>query len=125
MTGNALSIFLGNMATQLPVLLVYAAGLVAAAIFLRRHPRPAALTLAGTALLLLVTVIFSLTQAYLIEARTAAGRTVMDTAWLLSASGMVYSCLRAVGLGLILLAVFSGRRPLYDDSDAPWPESHP
>lgn len=110
MNGSALAFFLNTMAVQVPTLLVCAAGLAAAAVFLRRYPRPAVLTLVGTALLLLVTAGFSLAQAWLIQTRMDAGRSPLETAWMMSALGIGSSCLRAVGLGLVLLAVFAGRR---------------
>jgi hypothetical protein len=95
---------------QSPVLLVYLVGMILALVFWRRYPGPSLLTLIATVLLLSLTVTQIFVTQYLFYMRADKGWGHEKLAWLLSAVGLTSSILRAAGLGLLLAAVFLGRR---------------
>jgi hypothetical protein len=107
---NLLLHVLSQLAVQAPALLVYLGGMILALVFLRRSPGPSALTLAATGLLLVTSVAQSLASVYLVRARADLGWTDARLSAVLLANGLAGSALRAVAFGLLLAAVFVGRR---------------
>ena len=100
--------FLTQLLGEAPVLLVYLVGLVLALVFWRRCPRPAMLTLIGTALLLVTALVQSFLFIYLVWARDEFGRERLG--WMLSANGLMGSVMRAAAFALVLTAVFMARK---------------
>lgn len=100
---------LAQLVVQTPVLGVYVVGLILALIFWRRCPLAGALAAGGLGLLLLVTVGFSLAQIYLLHRTNDSNWSINDHAWRMSVLSLASSLLRAVGLGLLVAAVFVGR----------------
>ncbi len=96
---------------QTPVLLVYLLGPILALVFWRRCPVSSLLTLVASVLLLLLAVIQAFATQYLIiRARVELGWSSEEMSRVLSAVALVGNVLRALGLGLLLAAVFLGRR---------------
>ena len=102
--------FLTQLLGQAPILLVYLVGMVVALVFWRRCPRPAMLTLIGMALLLVTTLVQSFLFIYFHWARDDFGWSHERLGWMLSANGLVGSVFRAAAFGLVLTAVFIGRK---------------
>lgn len=72
-------------------------------IYMSRMTLPALLTLAGVVTMTIATFLSVGMQAFLLQTQSPAiGKTMMVV-------GIVGSCLRAVGLGLVVAAVFVGR----------------
>lgn len=100
---------LAQLVVQTPVLGMYVVGLILALIFWPRCPLAGALAAGGLGLLLLVTVGFALAQIYLFHRTSDSNWSINDHAWRLTVLGLASSVLRAVGLGLLVAAVFVGR----------------
>jgi hypothetical protein len=94
---------------QSPVLVVYLVGMILALVFRRRYPGPCLLVLLAIVFLLAVTVTQTFVTQYLIRARADLGWNHEKLGWMLSAFGLTCSIFRALGLGLLLVAVFLGR----------------
>jgi xanthosine utilization system XapX-like protein len=98
-----------QLLAQAPVLLVYIVGMAFCLLYYGRCPTPAILALVGLALGVVAIIGYTLVFAYLLEIRE-------DLAWSHERFGTVFQSLgvaagftRAVGLALIVLAVFVGR----------------
>lgn len=86
-----------------PALFVYFVAGVLSLIYMSRMTLPALLTLAGVVTMTIATFLSVGMQAFLLQTQSPAiGKTMMVV-------GIVGSCLRAVGLGLVVAAVFVGR----------------
>jgi hypothetical protein len=107
---NLLVSFLGQLAVQAPSLLAYLVGIILALVFWRRCPGPSLLTLLALALLLVTSLVQTFLLLYLFRARADFGWDEARVGWMLSASALVGSVIRAAALGLLLAAVFLGRR---------------
>jgi hypothetical protein len=105
----AMSYLWQQLAYQVPVLLVYLIGFVLALLFFGRQPTAALLTLIGTGLLVLVTVAVVVVQAFLVQQRMEENWSVERFARLMSTVGLAGSIGRAIGLALVVAAVFVGR----------------
>jgi hypothetical protein len=116
--------FLLQLVRQAPVLLVGLVALVLAALYLRRWPKPATLTLIATALLIVNGVGGAFVYVYLISQRS--NETPQNVAFLIGIFTMGASVVRAVGMALIVAAVFSGRpAPLYPSEPMPFKNEGP
>jgi len=93
-----------------PVLVVYLVGMVLAVIFIKKYPVPAILTL--LAMIVLLGTIFGVTfvQTYLIRARLGSGGSMASYSTMTSMVSIIGSIMRALGSGLLLAAVFVGRK---------------
>jgi len=104
--------FLTQLAGQSPVLLMYLVGMVLAVVFWRRYPRPCAFTVSAMGLLLLTSVGQTFATLYFIAYRgISLGQESGGLAWMLMASTLVGTLLRALAFGLLLAAIFVGRQP--------------
>jgi len=107
---NGISNFLlQQLAYQAPLLLVYAAGLIASAVMLRRARTASILCLMGCGISILTLLALSGVQAWLFDARSREAWPVARHMQALSMIGLVGAILRPIGLALILVAVFIGR----------------
>ncbi len=99
---------------QVPALLVYMFAFVLSLVFMRRALLPSILTLLGIAVLVLATFVGTVIQAYLIQNN--------NYKWL-TAVGIGGSCFHAIGLALLVAAIFVGRRKAmvgpFDSRNAP------
>jgi hypothetical protein len=109
------SFLMSQIGYQIPALLVYLVAFILALAFMSRATIPCVLTLAGVAVLVVGTLGLTLVQASLFDSRQASGRPAADFAWLMSLTALAGSCVRAVGLGFLVAAIFVGRRaPVID-----------
>lgn len=106
----ATSHLLQQLAYQAPVLLVYLVGLALGLATLRRHLLASILTAVGNGLSLVITVVVAIVQACLFQARVDDDLPVERYAQLMSVVAITGSVGRAVGIALIVAAVFVGRR---------------
>jgi len=100
---------LSQLAVQTPLFLVYLAGLVFSLVFWRRSPTSCLLTLLACILLLIVGVTQTFVTQLLFSSRHDLGWEMQRFGWMLSAVGIISSFLRALGVGMLLTAVFLGR----------------
>ncbi|MGB7158098.1 MAG: hypothetical protein WBD40_08530 [Tepidisphaeraceae bacterium] len=100
-------IIVGQLATSLPMLLVYIGGIVWALLCWRRAPRAAGLATAGLALMLITHVGSAALQGYFISNRGAAPASNLAQAMMVV--GFASTLLRALGMGLLVAAVFANR----------------
>lgn len=101
---------LGHLAPQAPVLLTYVAGLVLAIVYWSRYQRPCAFTLAAVIVLLVTSIGHSLFIDYLFQMRLDQRTETNRFQWLNNVGYFVATFLRASGFGLLLTAVFVGRK---------------
>jgi hypothetical protein len=100
---------LESLAWEVPLLVMYGAGMVAALVYWRRFPRPCLLTFLGSGLLLATTVWPPVAYSYIEEVRRRNGDMISKLGWL---SHLIYVTAilhRTVGVGLLVTAVFSSR----------------
>lgn len=93
-----------------PLLIVYLIGILLAAIFVRKYPLPAMLTLAGAAILFVNQIAITLIQGYLIKARVESGWTPDQYTQLLMIVAVIGNIVRAIGTALLIGAIFVGRK---------------
>jgi len=95
------------LTVQAPVLLVYLGGIVFSIVFWRRAPKAAMLAMVGSAVLLAAALALPPIQAWILNNRGSAG--ISSTGQTMAAVGFAFNVLRAVGIGLLIGAVFVGR----------------
>jgi hypothetical protein len=110
----------------IPALLVYAGGLIAALIFWSRMPRASLLTAIGTGLLIFIALLQPAVQQWIIR---SAGSNLSSVAQTLQGINIILTLFRAVGMGLIVYAVFVDRPRLaepagFDPLPPPLPPTH-
>jgi len=93
-----------------PIMLVYLVGLVLALVFWRRCPVSCVLTLIATLLLLGLIVTSTFVYQYLFHARAEMDWPPERIELMYSVIRFVSSLLHALGIGLLLAAVFAGRK---------------
>lgn len=104
------SYLIQQLAYSSPSLLVYLAGAILGAIFIKKYRTPAMLTLFASLILLITTVGVSSLQAYLLSARVEYGWSAARHSQMLTLVSLAGNIIRAVCLGLWLAAVFVGRK---------------
>ena len=100
-------ILLSQMVMSAPLLLVYLVGMVMAGRWWRRAPRPATFAMTGLALLLVATLAGSATQAIFLANPGPGG--MASAATRMQVFGFAFMIVRAVGMALVVVAVFAGR----------------
>ena len=101
--------WLQQLVYQLPGLLVATLGLLLALVYWRRCPGPALMTVVGCGLLFVTAVGHTAVYAVLWEQMRAGEMPHEQFARVMSLLGLVSSGTRAVGLALVVIAVFVGR----------------
>jgi hypothetical protein len=104
------SYLLSQLGYQAPALLVYLVAFILALVYMRRASMPCVLTLVGVGILVVTMLAVAVVQASLLDSRHADGRDPAEFARLMTIVGIAGSCVRAVGLGLLVAAIFAGRR---------------
>ena len=99
---------LNALAEASPLLVAYLTGMILAFIYWRRYPIPSLLCLLASAVLFVTTVSQPFVTIYLFNEFVARGHWSMSD--FLATVAFVGSGLRALAVGLLLGAVFSGRR---------------
>lgn len=103
------SYLLSQLGYQAPSLLVYLVAFILALVYMSRASTPCILTLVGVGILVITTLGQAVVQASLMDGRQS-GRDTVDFARLMGIVGLAGSCVRAVGLGFLVAAIFVGRR---------------
>ena len=103
------SFLIQQLAYAGPLIVVYLVGLVLAAIFIKKYPGPAILTLLATIILLGNIFGVAFAQGYFLRARLGSGGSMVSYSTMMSAVSIIGSIVRAVGSALLLGAVFVGR----------------
>lgn len=117
MNGPVINV-LQQLLWQMPVLLTYLAAMVVAVIYWARYPKPSLLLLSAMGLLIAVGVGQTVLHAVIIAQRENLGIPVDQIGASLQVTGFVASMFRVVALGLLVMAVYSGRTP----APEPWIE---
>lgn len=99
-----------QLAYQIPGLIVYLVGVILALVWFGRARGPAALCLLGCGLLILTALAVSGIQAYFFQQRFEAGLPDQRMAQAMNVVAVAGNIVRAVGIGLVIAAVFVGRR---------------
>lgn len=107
-----------GLLVQAPIFLAYFIAMVAAMIYWQRCPTASRLTLIGAGLLLALGIGQTLLQFYLIHAQAGLAGGPAHVGSLLQGIGLVANLFRALGVGLLVAAVFVGRT----SDQQPWPE---
>jgi hypothetical protein len=115
MENRFLTLLSGQVQPQLPLLLVWVAGVILAVVFWRKHPLPALLTLVAMLLLLLQFVFGTLAYAWILSQESS---TTKERGMMLMALSGVRSLASAMACGLLLGAVFGWRKPAVGGSKA-------
>ena len=105
MGGMAMTYWMSQLVHSFPGLVVYLIAFVLALTYIRRAYLPSVLTMAGVAVLVLTTIAMSGVQAYLMQAKHSPAQ-IVEQMYVVSIAG---SCVRAVGLSLLVGAIFVGR----------------
>ena len=106
-----LSTELAQQIPQLPVWFVLLGGLIVTCIFWQSCPRSALLTLLALLLLGAATAVGPAANNWLVQARQTHDWTAAQLGFHFMEVGAILNLVRALGYGLLLAAVFSGRRP--------------
>ena len=93
-----------------PLLIVYLVGILLSAVFVRKYPFPAMLTLAGAAILFVNLIAIALVQGYLINARIESGWSPEQYTQLTMIVAVIGGMVRAIGTALLIGAIFVGRK---------------
>lgn len=103
------SYVLQQLGYSTPLLIVYLIGILLSAVFVRKYPFPAMLTLAGSAILFVNQIAITLLQGYLINARVESGWTPEQYTQLMMIVAVIGNIVRAIGTALLIGAIFVGR----------------
>ncbi len=95
---------------QTPVYALWLAGIVLSLLFWRRHPRTSVFALAAFTILLLTGIVSQFLTTWLPMDARATGGPVVRVAIAITIISVVHTLLDAVAFGLILAAIFSGRK---------------
>jgi hypothetical protein len=93
-----------------PLLVVYLVGIILSAIFVRKYPFPAMLTLAGAVILFVNVIALALIQGYLINARVESGWSIAQYSQMTMIAAAIGAVVRAIGSALLIAAIFVGRK---------------
>ncbi len=99
-----------QLAIMAPLLLVYLVGLVLVIVYWRRAPLSAMLALIGLIILVLAMFGSPLIQMFIAN----ASRPVSSLGQTITLLSFAFSILRAIGMGLLIAAIFTNRRPAID-----------
>jgi hypothetical protein len=119
------SFLLSQLGYQAPALLVYLIAFILAVVHMSRASAPSVLTLIGAVVLVVTTIGVVIVQAWLFDSRQAGDLTPAEFAKIIGVVGIAGSCFRAIGLGLLVAAIFVGRsavegRHAEPDAAADW-----
>ena len=108
---DVLETSLKQLSWQTPVLLIYAVGMILALVFWKRSPAASVCSMIGFLVLLTTSIVITVAQAYFFSARIEQHWSQFDIDRDLFTSNLIASVVRAVGVILILIAIFVKRKP--------------
>jgi hypothetical protein len=113
---SILATYLAQMATRIPVLLIYLGGMALSFTFWRRYPKPCLLLFLAMLLALLGSIVSVFAFVYV--TRTMIGvANAAQVGLIINTIVVVANIVQAVALALMLAAIFVGRRR----DIPPWP----
>lgn len=92
-----------------PLLIVYLVAIILSAVFVRKYPLSAMLTLAGAVILFVNLIGLALIQGYLVRTRIESGWSVAQYDQITIVVGSISAIVRALGTALLIGAIFVGR----------------
>src|ERR1043166_6380754 len=101
---------LHQLAYGAPLLLVYAVGIILSAVFVRKYPFSAMLTLAGIVILFVNVIAIAALQGYFLRARIEAAWTDVQYSQMTTTVSAIGAIVRAIGSALLIAAIFVGRK---------------
>ena len=107
LSDNWLEMYLLSRIPYIPVLIVIIVGMVLALVYWRRYPLPCLLTLIATSIMLINRMLDFLIYYLLYSTNFSIWRF---GTWLTIAIGVGFSMVNAAAFGLLLVAVFVGRK---------------
>ena len=110
MGSSSASYVIQQLLSQSPILLAGLLGLILPPIFWKRCPAASLLTLIATLILLFATVAVVGLQTYMASARMEQGWTMTQYSEMTGAVGLLGGLARALAIGLLVIAVFTGRK---------------
>ena len=122
MNGELLRDIGASLVGQLPVYLVYLAGLVFAILKYGKHPKPSLLAILALAGLLVTSIGGTVVTLSVIHSQRQSGEPYSAITTQLGILGVIRSLFFAASIGLLVAAVYTGRtsakqRPRDDDDD--------
>jgi hypothetical protein len=122
-SSNMIQMVLLQLVGVAPILLAYLVGMILALTFWRRYPTPSLLTCVASALFLVLSVAQTFLTQYLLEAaRPELGWNNQQRSQMFTIIMVVGGVLRAAAFGLLLAAVFTGRRGTQQGWPTPLPQ---
>lgn len=100
----------GSLIIESPIFIICFAGIIAALIFWQYSPRSATLTLIGMILFLITSVARTVLPIYLSQLKIKSYLSIEQLREMLFISGVITVTIQAIALGLVLIAVFIGRK---------------
>jgi hypothetical protein len=107
---DLMAAFAMQLATRAPVLLAYMVGLILACSYWKRYPRPCLLVALAMCVALLVNIVSACLVVYLPRARLEFNWDAAELSLIFSVVGVTANLLLALAVGMMLAAVFAGRR---------------
>lgn len=93
-----------------PLLFVYLIAIILAAVFVRKYPFPAMLTLAGAVILFINVIAIAIAQGYFLRARIESGWSAEQYRQITMIVSAIGALVRAIGTALLVAAIFVGRK---------------
>jgi hypothetical protein len=100
-----------QLVCQSPVFLVYLVAFVLALVYLRKAPLASTLTLVGVVVLVASGLAVGVIQMLLIQSHRGGSQGAVNLGQMVTLVSMVGCGFHAIGLALLVAAVFVGRRP--------------
>lgn len=108
---NWLTILGGSFVQQFPYLLVTIAGLIFSFLNLKKFPRASRTAMIGLIILLLTHIVGMFLPAIYTYLAISARESARNIGYLTVIVGFFFSLISAAGLGLVIYAVWLGRKP--------------
>ncbi len=119
MVDNDILTSLGFLLAEIPVLLVWTAGLVIAVVRWRQHPRVSLLTVIALILMLVNLLVGMLLNILIPTWLSAQGSDSSEIILFFTVKGFIQAVISAVAFGLLLAALFGWRKPAVQPVDLP------
>jgi hypothetical protein len=108
-TSDTILPMLFSYLVQSPILLVWLAGFILAAVHWRKHPQVSLLTVIALAIFLIEALVDTYLNMWLPLMLSERGMAAMQIGQFFTAKGILTSIIGAVAWGLLIAAIFSGR----------------
>ena len=109
-TSNLISAVLASLLFQSPILLVWLAGFILAVVYWRRHPRASLFTVIALVIFVVETLVDSYLNLWLPLMLSEQNMGAIQIGQIYIVKGILTAIIGAVAWGLLVAAIFSGRR---------------